>query len=414
MTHARNLSNRSTDFVSVKDYGAVGDGTTDDTAAIQAAITSGYSLVFPAGNYLAHGLTQTANFQQFAATGRVTITKNANGALFTSSGSDVEINGIGFRGDASSPTYTGDGVVMTGNNPRLINCGSRWMSGRALKCTGNHVQIRGTCDIYQTTDATGTGYDIELGVSGTATLYHHVSNIYTSQATGGILTTDTGSTVIEASQFGKLTVAAGTLPGGVNGGNYIGNRITGDVSVNISTAMFAGNLLSTVTATFAAGTSGHSFGASNGISSGGTIVDLSSNSLVADLRIVPIANYTPTWTAASVNPVIGNGAIYGKVARWGKRVDVTIELDIGSTTTLGTGTWYFTTPYAAAVDIQYQGQAVALCAGSFYVGTVQTLLDGTSRIAVMGNAASNYFDSGRPGAWVNTNSLKLSITYYTA
>jgi hypothetical protein len=38
MTHARNLSNRSTDFVSVKDYGVKCDGTSDDTAAFLSAI----------------------------------------------------------------------------------------------------------------------------------------------------------------------------------------------------------------------------------------------------------------------------------------------------------------------------------------------------------------------------------------
>jgi hypothetical protein len=41
--------------VSVKDFGAVGDGVTDDTAAIQAALTAtvaGGTLFFPAGNYI--------------------------------------------------------------------------------------------------------------------------------------------------------------------------------------------------------------------------------------------------------------------------------------------------------------------------------------------------------------------------
>ena len=55
MSNARKLANRSTDTVSVKDFGAVGDGTTDDTAAIQAALNAGLSLgksVFvPAGDY---------------------------------------------------------------------------------------------------------------------------------------------------------------------------------------------------------------------------------------------------------------------------------------------------------------------------------------------------------------------------
>jgi len=38
--------------VNVKDFGAVGDGVTDDTAAIQAAIDAGTSIVFPSGSYV--------------------------------------------------------------------------------------------------------------------------------------------------------------------------------------------------------------------------------------------------------------------------------------------------------------------------------------------------------------------------
>jgi hypothetical protein len=53
-TVARTLANRFADIVNVKDFGAVGDGTTDDAAAIQAAITAsaGKRLYFPAGTYV--------------------------------------------------------------------------------------------------------------------------------------------------------------------------------------------------------------------------------------------------------------------------------------------------------------------------------------------------------------------------
>lgn len=50
-TTARTLANRFADVVNVKDFGAVGDGVADDTAAMLAAEAAGESVYFPEGNY---------------------------------------------------------------------------------------------------------------------------------------------------------------------------------------------------------------------------------------------------------------------------------------------------------------------------------------------------------------------------
>jgi len=48
---ARTVDSKLKDVVSVKDFGAVGDGIADDTAAIQAAINTGKAVFVPAGAY---------------------------------------------------------------------------------------------------------------------------------------------------------------------------------------------------------------------------------------------------------------------------------------------------------------------------------------------------------------------------
>lgn len=249
--------NESDEFVSVENFGVKFNTTADQSTAMQAALDSGKNLIFQKnGTIYANNLTQTTNNQVLIAFGSVAIQKNANGTIISSSANYPQIHNIKFRGGSSNtPEYTGDNLVFTGTNPKFINCGSMWAAGRALKCTGNAVVIRGSQDIWQTSDTTSTGYDIEIGVSGTATLYHQLDGIYTSQHTGGILLVDTGSHSLRGGQIGKLTIKAGTRPSGVNGGMNVGCRITGDVLVEQSSASFSSNQFSDINFTFGSGTS---------------------------------------------------------------------------------------------------------------------------------------------------------------
>jgi len=109
-------------IASVKDYGAVGDGVTDDTAAINAAIAalnalSFDALLFPAGRYIISSALTTITRSRVAVYGQgprqsfIKQTANANTLTFASSTpsssriSDVTVRNLGFdQGNVTNPT----------------------------------------------------------------------------------------------------------------------------------------------------------------------------------------------------------------------------------------------------------------------------------------------------------------------
>ncbi len=143
------------DVVSVKIFGAVGDGVADDTAAVQAALNTGKAVYFPDGTYAASGLTTGALNQKLFGSGR--IVKNGNGPLLSSTHSGLSINDLYFSGTG----YTGDNLSFTGTSPTLINVTSENAAGRAFKSTKSSTVIIG--GHYRTSDNTASGYDIEFG-----------------------------------------------------------------------------------------------------------------------------------------------------------------------------------------------------------------------------------------------------------
>lgn len=59
-------------------------------------------------------------------------------------------------------------------------------------------------------------------------------------------------------------------------------------------------------------------------------------------------SYTPTWTAATTNPVLGNGTLVGRYMRSGRTITFDINLIPGTTTTFGSGNYAFAIPVPAA------------------------------------------------------------------
>jgi hypothetical protein len=407
------------DFVTnstVYDGIVAGTDTSDHTTYLQAALNSDYNLDFQGYYFYANNLTDDKDDRAFVSTNGVArIIKNANGALFTHTGARPLCMNISFRGDAASPTYTGDGAVFSGADVVLINCGSRWMSGRALKSTGQRTRIFSSCDIYQTTGSGATDWDIELGVSGTATLYHQIIGVVTTQTTGGILAIDVGGIDINGGQFGKLHIDAGSSPAGVGVNKVRGARINGNITVDISQSVFTGNAIAAVTLTFTAGTSGHQFDGSNVVASGATITDNSTASNIVDPRDIPITSYTPSWTAATANPDIGNGTITGRYSKRGNWVHASVKIVMGNTTTFGTGAWRISLPFVPSSDIPQEGTAQILDSGTgFYVGAAKTFNDGTARCQVFsGDNSGNALTSAIPFTWAASDELNLTIIYLT-
>lgn len=133
--------------INVKDYGATGDGTTNDTTAVQNALNAAAaavrSLHFPAGTYKVANLTYTST------SGAINITGDGSGASilkntidtnpvisFGPSVSQITVRGLTFKGNGSVRSW-GGGTPASNN---LV--GTRPTTVAAVRCTDvNHFNF---------------------------------------------------------------------------------------------------------------------------------------------------------------------------------------------------------------------------------------------------------------------------------
>lgn len=95
-TVARDIRDRFADYVHVKDFGAVGDGTTDDTVALTNALAVGGKVLFEAGK------TYKITAKLFVGHGDIDIDLNGS-TIYASNGDSVHL----FPNNSTAQNYTG-------------------------------------------------------------------------------------------------------------------------------------------------------------------------------------------------------------------------------------------------------------------------------------------------------------------
>jgi hypothetical protein len=278
----RTVDSKLKDVVSVKDFGAKGDGVTDDTAAIQAAINanSGKSVFFPPGKYTVSG-TLGSSALTCPALGISLLGASQNNAILSTEDSiaffsavdvdNVEIAGLQFTNNATSRTAWQRGILLRGvRNASVHDCtfhkigdgcinagmkgqggsekvpdGTR-MSERVQICNNQILDCRGTVmiltkfigakeliiahNVIKDSGSVGISLESETGVPGqemkTAAIVGNIVDGCSYTYTGGISNVSWGISISEYSE--QITVTANTVS------NIIGNTISAGISVDTS------------------------------------------------------------------------------------------------------------------------------------------------------------------------------------
>lgn len=125
------------------------------------------------------------------------------------------------------------------------------------------------------------------------------------------------------------------------------------------------------------------------------------------------AAYTPAWTAATTNPVLGNGTLVGAYKRLdtSKSVYLRLRLVTGSSTTYGSGAYSFSLPPGLApTAIQTMGGFLLdnSTVNRYAVSAYLTAANGIERVAY---SATVGITGLAPFGWAVSDSLTFSGVY---
>lgn len=123
--------------------------------------------------------------------------------------------------------------------------------------------------------------------------------------------------------------------------------------------------------------------------------------------------FTPTWTASTTNPSLGNGTISGRYLVMEKMCVALVRIVMGSTTTYGTGNWRITLPIAPAsqnYDFPGQARGIDTSASLNYVAGLSPNLTGYVEFASHGGGL---WGPTVPFTWANGDNLRMALVYWT-
>ena len=234
----RTVESKLKDVVSVKDFGAVGDGVTDDTAAIQAAIESlptDGTLSFPAGIYLVTGLALSGNNQDktnLAFVGDSAVIKLADGVINKNvaeivSGQNYLVSGLTFYGNKGTVTtpgtdlsyryynglYVGAVAGKTLNNVRIENCVFSNAAYSGLIAGSGPVQVANILPGIDGLTVTGCVFrDNEVGGAGGAqrNVTYSGNIFYNNDIYGLLIDIDSFSVSVVGNTVNNLEIAGAT------------------------------------------------------------------------------------------------------------------------------------------------------------------------------------------------------------
>jgi hypothetical protein len=197
-----------THYVRPEYFGAAGDGSTNDQAAIQNAVNSGYPVFFANNNYRVNTtVTIPSNAFLFGfGTGSI-ISTTSNISIFTIQGKNIQIQNLAFVGNDSGAAQRG--INLTGN------------SGLTLDYTSNHIT---NCYFK---DLNHAGIYITLIVGTTGSTHQggiYALNCYAESCGIGFLCDTRG----EYNTFSNCVAYACTTGFRIVGGNnvWVGGHIT--------------------------------------------------------------------------------------------------------------------------------------------------------------------------------------------
>lgn len=413
---------------------AVVASTTQSTGATSGALVvkGGIGIakdLWVGGNLTVAGTSTTLNTATLDVTDlNVTLAKNAPTA-FAADGAGITIDGAG-----ATLLYNNANDAFDFN--KLVRVPGLY-STTANVTTGNIV----TADVVTLNASTGnittlTGTTVNVQSTTSTTLNATSANIGSTLKASGNIVAAAGTESVSATT-GAIVVVGGV---GASGNVTAGKLYTGSGlfwSANGVSALAAAGTTSGTSPPGAAKYGDLWYNTTNDViyqyltdGTGSYWIDISSQTIAANTSNVVNGNltvsgdisvtgyawqsYTPSWTTSGTAPSLNNGSITGKYKQIGKTVFVRVRLQIGSTTTTGTGNWRISLPVAAAdangvvMPSTYLDNGVA-----WHTGVVNCEYDGQTSYVVplLGTSPSGAVTATSPFTWNAGDSLVFNGSY---